>query len=90
MKKITNYFYYLFFLALSFPAKAFGMADLYGSPTSMQVKYGPMQALYGVSPVDPTPVEKVAAYAQLAAIILIPIAIVVLIILGIRKKREKK
>jgi hypothetical protein len=89
MKKISNLFYFLFFLALSFPAKAFGMADLYGPPSNMQVKYGPpMQALYGVE--FPTPVEKVTSYAQLAAVILVPIAVIVLIILGIRKIRKKK
>ena len=89
MKKITNFFYLMLFLALSLPAKAFGMADLYGPP-NVQIKYGPpTQPLYGVYP-DLSPVDRITIIGRWAAVILIPIALIVLIILGIRKLRKKK
>jgi hypothetical protein len=79
MKKAKLLFYSLLFFALSFPAKAFGMQDL----------YGPMQIKYGVPlPSDPEPWYLVTGRWLIFPFL--PILIIAIIVFAIFRMKKKK
>lgn len=78
--KIKYFLYSLTFLALAFPAKAFETQELYGSPRGIPLLYGP--------PIQPDPWYILCG--RYLFIIAIPIIVIILIIIGIRRLVKKK